>query len=431
MNIFLSLLFFASILALFAGLLKPQLVLKWGRRTRGTVLYTYIPIIFLLFVLVGATAPPSSTSEQSPIGQPASNNIPANQQQAENATDKDLTVDGQLKVHYLDVGQADSIIIQNGTHAMLIDAGNNDDASFVTGYIEQQGIKELEYVVGTHPHEDHIGGLDTVINSFPIGKIYIPKATNTTVTFQDVVVAIQNKGMKATSPVPGDSFTLGDANCTILAPNSSSYQDLNNYSIVIKLSFGNTSFLFNGDAEDIPEREIIAKGFDVSANVLKIGHHGSNSATSTTFLSKVNPQYAVISVGAGNSYGHPTQETLLKLQNSGIKVFRTDVNGTIIATSDGKTISFNCNPDTYQYVSTGTSNNSSTYPNSNSNQSPPVVTSTPSPETSSTKYIGNKNSKKFHLPTCGTLPAPYNQVFFASRDEAIQQGYTPCGNCHP
>jgi len=253
-------------------------------------------------------------------------------------------VRGKLIVHYIDVGQADSILIEQGSSSMLIDAGNNEDSDTVKNYISHQGITKLDYIVGTHPHEDHIGGLDYIINSFQVGKIYMPKAISNTKTFQDVVSAIKDKGMKATVPKVGETFKVGNAIATILAPNGSGYKDLNNFSIVIRLTFGNNSFMFGGDAEDISENEMLSKGFDVSADVLKIGHHGSSSSTTDAFLDKVNPKYAVISVGKGNSYGHPHKSTMKKLNAKDIKVYRTNENGTIVATSDGKNITFNTKP---------------------------------------------------------------------------------------
>ncbi|MCB2310571.1 MBL fold metallo-hydrolase [Clostridium tagluense] len=255
---------------------------------------------------------------------------------------------GNLIVHFINVGQADSILIQQGSKYMLIDAGNNGDGKLVKNYLLKQGVKSLDYVIGTHPHEDHIGGLDYIINDFKIGKIYLPKVTSTTKAFGDVIVAIKNKGMKVSEPKPGETFNLGTAKCTILAPNNSKYKDLNNYSVVVKLEFGSNSFLLTGDAEDISEGEILAKGFNIKADLLKVGHHGSRSSTTDKFLNKVNPKYAVISSETGNDYGHPHKETMDKLKNKNISVYRTDELGTIIATSNGKTISFNTKPGSYK-----------------------------------------------------------------------------------
>ncbi|ADL51241.1 ComEC/Rec2 family competence protein [Clostridium cellulovorans] len=253
-------------------------------------------------------------------------------------------VTGDLKVHYINVGKADSIFIQQGNNSMLIDAGTNDQKKTVKNYLDTQGITKLDYVVCTHPHKDHVGGMDYIINNFQVDKVYMPNVTTTTETFQDVLVAMEKKGLKSIAPTVGETFNLGDAKCTILAPNSESYEDINDYSIVMKLQFGNTSFMFDGDAQKLSEKEIIAKGFDVKADVLKIGHHGSDSASSKTYLDAVKPKYAVISVGPEVGRYLPDDETIAKLKEREIQIFRTDKCGTIVATSDGNNISFNTKP---------------------------------------------------------------------------------------
>jgi|GEM_PF-221140 len=255
----------------------------------------------------------------------------------------------ELRVHFIDVGQADSILIEDGSHAMLIDAGNNADSELVVEYIRKQGIEKLSYVIGTHPHEDHIGGLDAVIRNFHIEKVMMPNAEHTSKTYEDVLLAIQEKGLKISLPVPGSEFKLGDGTVKVLAPNGEDNRNLNNASIVLKLQYGDSSFLFTGDAEKESEEEMIAKGFDLKADVLKIGHHGSSTSTSTEFLDKVKPSYAVIMVGKGNDYNHPHKETMELLKERKIPVFRTDECGTIVAKSNGKTIEFNVQKGTYRY----------------------------------------------------------------------------------
>lgn len=248
--------------------------------------------------------------------------------------------DSKLKVHFIDAGQADCILIQQGNKNMLIDAGNNDDEVNIKNYLKGVGVNEFEYVIGTHPHEDHIGSLDCIVNSFKIGKIYVPKAAASTKTFENLASSVKNKGMKFTSPKAGETFNLGKAKCTILVPNSSKYDDLNNYSIVLKVEFENNSFLFTGDAEKVSEKEMIEKGYELKVDVLKVGHHGSKSSTSKEFLNLVNPKYAVISVGKDNDYGHPNKEVLERLKKKSIDIYRIDESGTIIAESDGKNIDF-------------------------------------------------------------------------------------------
>lgn len=254
-----------------------------------------------------------------------------------------------LKVHFIDVGQADSILIQQEDFNMLVDAGNNNDSQLVLDYLKENGVKKLDYVVGTHPHEDHIGGLDKVIEEFDIEKVYMPKVTTNTKTFEDVLNAVKKKGLKITSPTPGSEFKLGDAVCTIFGPNGKEYEDLNDYSIVIKVTYKDTSFLLTGDAEGICEKEMLSKGFDISADVLKLGHHGSGSSTTKAFLDKVNPKYAIVSAEKGNDYGHPHKSTMDKLKSKEIAVYRTDESGTIVCTSDGKSLKFNVKPGSYSY----------------------------------------------------------------------------------
>jgi len=341
---------------------------------------------------------------------------------------------GNLKVHYIDVGQADSILIEQGSSSMLIDAGNNEDANTVINYITEQGITKLNYVVGTHSHEDHIGGLDGVINSFQVGKIYMPKATANTKTFLDVVSAIKAKGMKATVPTVGETFEVGNATATILAPNSSGYEDLNNTSIVIRLTFGNNSFMFDGDAEDISENEMLSKGLDISADVLKVGHHGSNSSTSQAFLDKVRPKYAIISVGKDNIYGHPHKSTMEKLQAKGIKVYRTDENGTIVATSDGKTITFNTKPGSYNFAGVGIGASSKSISSTALNSSAKHILSTkpsivPALNKSKIVYYTPKGKSYHYDKNCSTLSRS-KTILSETLEQALTSSHNdPCNVC--
>jgi beta-lactamase superfamily II metal-dependent hydrolase len=249
--------------------------------------------------------------------------------------------DNIVEVHFIDVGQGDAILIEAEDSAMLIDAGENNKGSVVTDYLETQNITKLDYVIGTHPHSDHIGGLDTVISSIEVDKVILPSATHTTATFEDLLDALAENNLGITMAVAGDQYSLGPATFTVVAPNSPYYDDLNNYSVGIKLTFGDTSFLFTGDAGKLSEGEMLANGIDLSADVLKLSHHGSNTGNSDAFLEAVNPAYAMINVGADNDYGHPHAETLEAMLNHGIKVYRTDIQGTVVFTSDGKNISVN------------------------------------------------------------------------------------------
>lgn len=261
----------------------------------------------------------------------------------------EITCD-DLKIYFIDVGQADCILLEQNGKFMLIDAGNNDDGELVVNYLKEKGVQKLEYVIGTHTHEDHIGGMDNVINSFDEDKIIFPKTTSTTKTFEDFVIAVKNKNKKLYAPQRGEKFKFANSTFEILAPNSDNYENANNYSIVIKLAYQENTFLFTGDAEKLSEDEILNKGYDLKCDLIKIGHHGSSSSTSDKFLKSVNPNYAVICVGKDNSYNHPKKSVMNRLKKYGIKVYRTDEQGSITAISDGKNITFDKSPASYNYM---------------------------------------------------------------------------------
>ncbi len=238
---------------------------------------------------------------------------------------KEITNTSNLKVYYFDVGQADSILIVNNNKTMLIDAGNNDDGELVVNNIKKLGISKLDYVIGTHPHEDHIGGLDNVIDAFDIGTIYMPKVQTNTKTFEDVLDSVSNKGLTITAPKIGDKFEVGNANCEVMSIGDDS-SNLNSTSIVIRMEYNNKSYLFMGDAEKINEdsREW------PQTDILKVGHHGSSTSSSQKFLNQIKPKIAVIQLGQGNKYGHPHDEVIKRLENIGATIYRTDLQKDIL-----------------------------------------------------------------------------------------------------
>ena len=236
-----------------------------------------------------------------------------------------------LLVDFIDVGQADSILIRNQDQVMLIDAGTNEAGDTVVNYLKELGITKINYLVGTHPHEDHIGGIDDVINNFDIGQIYMPKMETTTKTFEDVLEAIENKNLTVTAPNKGDKIELRQAVGTFMTDPILDKDNLNLSSLVMRLEFGNTSFLFMGDAEKENEETINWPKTDV----LKVGHHGSNTSSSKKFLEQIEPEYSIIMVGKDNSYNLPKQETIDNLKYIGSEIYRTDENGTIKIISDG------------------------------------------------------------------------------------------------
>lgn len=244
-------------------------------------------------------------------------------------------IEGALEVYFLDVGQADSILIKNQQESMLIDAGNNEDGNLLVNYFNSLNIPKFKYLIGTHPHEDHIGGLDDIINNFQIDNIYLPDAITTTQTFVDVVNSIENKNMTYKVPQIGEKLTLGDATLEIIYTGTNQ-SDLNDTSIVVRLDYGNVSFLFTGDISSKVEKTILYKNIDV--DILKVGHHGSSYGTTDSFLTRVSPDYAIISVGTPNSYNHPSTEVLNKLKEKNIQIHRTDEEGTILVTTDGNNI---------------------------------------------------------------------------------------------
>ena len=247
--------------------------------------------------------------------------------------------EGEMEVHFIDVGQADCVLLASGGHFMLIDGGNNDDAERILTYLQNAGVEKLDIVVGTHPHEDHIGSLDTAIEAFEVGSVYMPAASADTETYRDVLKAVKEKGLQVQHPVPGEVLDFNGLPVEIFGP-VKEYKNLNNNSIVLRVSVGDTAFLFTGDAETEAEFDILEQGFDISADVLKVSHHGSSGSSVEEFLANADADYAVISVGIGNSYDHPEDVTLKRLQNYGMQIFRTDEQGTIVCNTDGETISF-------------------------------------------------------------------------------------------
>lgn len=241
-----------------------------------------------------------------------------------------------IKIHYIDVGQGDSIFIElPNKQSMLIDAGESSKGNIVASYISNMGYSKIDYIVGTHPHTDHIGGLAHIINSFSISKVYMPKSVSTSKTYENLLNTIAQKGLKITSAKAGvNIINDGMLSVNIIAP-TKEYSDLNNSSAVVKITYGNRQFLFMGDVETKSENNIIS---NVSADVIKVGHHGSDTSSGQAFVNKVKPKYAIIMVGSNNKYGHPYQTIVDRWSNSGAKVYRTDISGNIIVISDGNSL---------------------------------------------------------------------------------------------
>ncbi|MBQ3006692.1 MAG: MBL fold metallo-hydrolase [Clostridia bacterium] len=246
-----------------------------------------------------------------------------------------------INVHYIDVGQGDCSLIECGGKTMLIDAGENGHETKVLDYLRLQNIEKLDYIIASHQHSDHIGGLPEVLDEIGTDNIIMPRLTKeqtpTNSTYTAFLKSVKNSGAKVIASEVGAKYSLGDAEFEILGPVTNTAEDLNNMSVVVKLTYGEKSFLFTGDAEKDEEREILATGADLDCDVLKVGHHGSGTSSSTDFLKAVTPEICVIQVGADNDYGHPHENIVERLEKYADEVYRNDICGDIIISSDGKT----------------------------------------------------------------------------------------------
>lgn len=370
---------------------------------------------------------------------------------------------GTLTVTWLDVGQGDAAVIQCGGQSMLIDGGKPEKSSYIYAWLQQHGLSYLDVIVATHVDADHIGGLSGALNYASVGTAYCPVTTGTTETFQSFVKYLAQRGKQITVPTAGETFALGGAQVQILGPLHSA-EDSNDNSIVLKVGFGTTSFLFTGDAERAEEQDLLNAGVNLQSTVLKVGHHGSDTSTSYSFLRAVAPQYAVISVGAGNSYGHPTEVVLSRLRDAGVTTFRTDMQGEITAVSDGQTINFstakNAAAETLANAGagqnagqTGGGNSATQTAGSGQNTGGAATAGAGAAGAAAiasanagggnaggaagagttSSYVLNTNSHKFHLPSCPSVDtiSPKNRKDVnESREQIVSEGYAPCKRCN-
>lgn len=342
-----------------------------------------------------------------------------------------------MKVHYIDVGQGDCEFIElaNG-QTMLIDAGNAENGREIVSYVKNlpNQYSNIDFVIATHPHADHIGGMAEVLNSFEIGKMYMPKALTTTETFSNLLNTIEVRGIDLYTAKAGVNITTSEnISVDLLAPIADSYSKLNNYSAVVKITYGETVFLFTGDAEQEVENSILST--EVDADILKVGHHGSNTSSSDSFIKAVSPSVAIISCGAGNSYGHPDSETLATLKNSGATIYRTDEVGTITVTADShKKISIDKKASEIKENAPPASTASQSV--TNSNAATQGVRKSNNTTQSTTKSNNNNDTivyitntgECYHRNGCGSLSKSKIQTTLSS---AKSRGYRACKRCNP
>lgn len=317
--------------------------------------------------------------------------------------------DAGLVLHFIDVGQGDCTLLESKGKYALIDAGERVQSSKVISYLSSLGVEELDFIISTHPHSDHCGGLADVIRNFETEVLISPNVYTESTIWENVLDAADERGVTYETPEPYEFYQLGDTTITVLSPNSDAvYSNLNDYSIVCMAEYGNTSALLTGDAEKSVERELVKGSYDLSADILKCGHHGSSTSSCSEFLSAVNPSAAIICCGENNDYGHPHKETTAALKLRGIPYWRTDMQGDIVVTTDGEEI----------YISTSDSE---------------IPVTAPKKQADIPAYIGNKKSKVLHRPTCDGVSkmSERNKVPFDTWDKAKKNGYIPCNSCNP
>ena len=354
-------------------------------------LYVLIVVAIALVTYFRTSGEPEGADPQPPAASAAAQQTP--QPPAASAAAQQTPADETLTVRFLDVGQGDSILLACGDETMLIDGGPIEEGQFLVSRLNRLDVTGLTYVVNTHPDEDHCGGLAAVLAKYPAEHVYSSVTEYTTKVFSNVVKYADEQGHPVEVPQTGDSWTLGSASVQIIGP-VQTYSDPNNGSLVLRVDYGGTSFLFTGDMEQTAEADLMDSGANVRADVLKVGHHGSPTSSSEAFLEAVAPSIAVISVGEDNDYGHPSADVLARLEALGTTIYRTDTQGEIIITSDGQALTVTTDP---------------------TSREPAAGKDAP--------FIGNRNSMIVHSANCAKLPGEDNRVYFNTAEEAEEYGY--------
>ena len=342
-------------------------------------LYVLIVVAIALVTYFRTSGEPEGGDPQPPEASAAAQQAPA---------------DETLTVRFLDVGQGDSILLACADETMLIDGGPVEEGQFLVSRLNRLDVTGLTYVINTHPDEDHCGGLAAVLSGTQTDAFYCSVDSWHTKAFSDVVKYADEQGVCVTIPSPGDIFSFGGASVEFLGPVQDYGDDPNEGSLVARVRYGETSFLFTGDMEQNAEADLMDSGANVRADVLKVGHHGSPTSSSEAFLEAVAPSIAVISVGEDNDYGHPSADVLARLEALGTAIYRTDTQGEIIITSDGQTLTVTTDP---------------------TSREPAAGKDAP--------FIGNRNSMIVHSANCAKLPGEDNRVYFNTAEEAEEYGY--------
>ena len=364
--------------------------------------------------------------------------------------------DGTLSVTFLDVGQGNAVLVEQGGAYMLIDGGNRDYSSFVVSYLKEQGVEELAYVIASHYDADHLNGVVGALHAFSCGQVLAPDYVTDTRVYESFERVIKEQDIALAYPAVGDTYTLGDASFTVVCPKAYDPKEDNDNSVGIRLVYGDTSFLICGDAGKAEEQAMLDSGVTLESDVYLASHHGSEGSSSEAFMRAVSPSAVVISAGAGNSYGHPTRTVLNRVKACGAALYRTDLQGTITVTSDGTSLSWSVDA-TQDYRdgdevaagaadTTGTSGTADTA-DSAAQASVAADTAGSAAQASSGgetaadgtadvtgEYVLNTNTKKFHRPSCSSVAqmSPENKAAFSgSREELIAAGYDPCKRCNP